>query len=151
MCLGSGIRDPENTYSGSRILGSKRHRGGRGGARASCASPLGTPLTASSPLLTFVNFCFKFRKGRVCSNPNCVNCNAEPCGKCRRCLNPSGKNKCIDRFFFQGIFYNQLRFTSGIPTRKTITSSPCSSSPLFGLCWRTLPVVYFIVYHIFFS
>jgi hypothetical protein len=26
MVLGSGIRDPEKTYSGSRIQGSKRHR-----------------------------------------------------------------------------------------------------------------------------
>jgi len=26
MGLGSGIRDPEKTYSGSRIQGSKRHR-----------------------------------------------------------------------------------------------------------------------------
>jgi hypothetical protein len=26
MALGSEIRDPENTYSGSRIPGSKRHR-----------------------------------------------------------------------------------------------------------------------------
>ncbi len=26
MALGSGIRDPEKTYSGSRIPGSKRHR-----------------------------------------------------------------------------------------------------------------------------
>jgi hypothetical protein len=26
MNLGSGIRDPEKTYSGSRIQGSKRHR-----------------------------------------------------------------------------------------------------------------------------
>jgi hypothetical protein len=26
MGLGSGIRDPEKTYSGSRIEGSKRHR-----------------------------------------------------------------------------------------------------------------------------
>ncbi len=26
MCLGSGIRDPEKTYSGSRIQGSKGHQ-----------------------------------------------------------------------------------------------------------------------------
>jgi hypothetical protein len=26
MGLGSGIRDPEKTYSGARIQGSKRHR-----------------------------------------------------------------------------------------------------------------------------
>ena len=44
------------------------------------------------------------RRGRVCGNPNCVKCTAVDCGTCRRCLKPSAKNKCIERFSILMIF-----------------------------------------------
>ncbi len=47
---------------------------------------------------------FKFRKGRVCSNPKCVKCTAKPCGKCRRCVNPASKNKCVNRYLTFTVF-----------------------------------------------
>ncbi len=49
-------------------------------------------------------FFFKFRKGRVCSNPKCVKCTAKPCGKCRRCVNPASKNKCVNRYLTFTVF-----------------------------------------------
>jgi hypothetical protein len=49
MVLGSGIRDPEKTHSGSRIQGSKRHRIPDPGSGSATLVKLVTPtaLTAS--------------------------------------------------------------------------------------------------------